>query len=77
MKQRRCVMTENQQKSEKGKKKDGLYIIAGAAAMLVLGYFVLTKVNADASNWAGAVAPIMIIGGYIAVAVGILVGWDE
>jgi len=55
----------------------GLYIVFAALAILALGYFVLTKVNADASNWAGAVAPIMIIGGYILVAVGILVGWDE
>jgi hypothetical protein len=55
----------------------GLYIVFAALAVLALGYFVLTKVNADASNWAGAVAPIMIIGGYILVAVGILVGWDE
>jgi cytochrome c biogenesis protein CcdA len=70
-------MAENQPKSESGKKKTGLYIIGAALVLLVLGYFVLTKVNADASNWAGAVAPIMIIGGYITVAVGILVGWDE
>jgi undecaprenyl pyrophosphate phosphatase UppP len=61
----------------KVKKKSGLYVIAAAIAVLVIGYFILTKVNADASNWAGAVAPILIIGGYIMVAVGILVGWDE
>jgi len=59
------------------KNKNGLYIIGGALITLILGYFVLSKVNADASNWAGAVAPILIIGGYILVAVGILVGWDE
>ena len=70
-------MAENQAKAETGKKKNGLYIVGGAIALLVLGYFVLTKVNADASNWAGAVAPIMIIGGYITVAIGILVGWDD
>lgn len=70
-------MAENQPKSSSGKKKTGLYIIGVALLLLVLGYYVLTKVNADASNWAGAVAPIMIIGGYITVAVGILVGWDE
>ncbi len=61
----------------KPKNNKGLYIILGALAVLALGYFILTKVNADASNWAGAVAPILIIGGYITVAVGILVGWDE
>mgnify|MGYP001446342390 CR=1 FL=1 len=73
-------MTENQQQNSPaaaGKRKTGLYIIGGAIADLILGYFVLTKVNADASNWAGVVAPIMIIGGYITVAIGILVGWDE
>jgi hypothetical protein len=73
----RREMAENQPKSGTGKKKNGLYIVGAAIALLVLGYFVLTKVNADASNWAGAAAPIMIIGGYITVAIGILVGWDE
>ena len=66
-----------QQPPNKAKKKTGLYIIGGALAVLALGFFVLTKVNADASNLPGAIAPILIIGGYIAVAVGILIGWDE
>lgn len=70
-------MVENKPTEHKGKKRTGLYIIGIAIAMLVLGYYVLTKVNSDASNWAGAVAPILIIGGYITVAIGILVGWDE
>jgi hypothetical protein len=61
----------------KAKKKNGLYIIFAAIAVLVLGYLILTKVNADASNWEGAAAPILIIGGYITIAIGILVGWDE
>jgi hypothetical protein len=68
-------MADNQPQAKKN--ITGLYIVFAALAVLALGYFVLTKVNADASNWAGAVAPIMIIGGYILVAVGILVGWDE
>ena len=68
-------MAENQPQSKKN--ITGLYVVFAALAVLALGYFVLTKVNADASNWAGAAAPIMIIGGYIMVAVGILVGWDE
>lgn len=68
-------MADNQPQAKKN--MFGLYIVFGALAVLALGYVVLTKVNADASNWAGAAAPIMIIGGYILVAVGILVGWDE
>jgi len=73
----RFDMAENQPKGETGKKKNGLYIVGGAIALLVLGYFILTKVNADASNWAGVAAPILISGRYITVAIGILVGWDE
>ncbi len=64
--------------AETGKKnRKGLYIIGAALVVLIAGYFILTKVNADASNWAGAVSPILIVAGYIMVAVGILVGWDE
>lgn len=70
-------MAEEVKKEQKTKKKTGLYIVGAAIVVLAIGYFILTKVNADASNWAGAVAPIMIIGGYITVAVGILVGWDD
>ena len=66
-----------QQATQKPKKKTGIYIIGIALAVLALGYYVLSLVNADASNWAGAVSPILIIGGYITIAIGILVGWDE
>lgn len=59
------------------KKKTGIYIIGIAILVLILGYFTLSKVNADASNWQGIAAPVLIIGGYILVAIGILVGWDE
>lgn len=69
--------TDNKQVESKNKNRNGLYVIGIAIAMLILGYYVLTKVNPDASNWAGAVAPILIIGGYITVAIGILIGWDE
>ncbi|HDT14795.1 MAG TPA: hypothetical protein ENN55_01165 [Firmicutes bacterium] len=59
------------------KKRTGLYIIGAAVVVLVVGYYILSLVNADASNWAGIVSPILIIGGYIAIAAGILAGWDE
>ena len=65
------------EKPAEKKKKTGLYVIGGAVLLLVLGYFVLSKANADASNWAGILSPFLIIGGYITVAVGILIGWDE
>ncbi|PKL91925.1 MAG: hypothetical protein CVV21_04020 [Candidatus Goldiibacteriota bacterium HGW-Goldbacteria-1] len=64
-------------KDVKAKKKTGLYVIGVALVVLVLGYYVLSLVNPDASNWAGAAAPFLIIGGYVAIAVGILIGWDE
>ncbi len=70
---------ENKEKPQQTIKKNkaGLYIIGISILILILGYYTLTKVNADASNWQGVVAPILIIGGYITIAIGILVGWDE
>jgi uncharacterized membrane protein YidH (DUF202 family) len=59
------------------KNKTGIYIIGIAILILILGYYILSKVNADASNWQGIAAPILIIGGYILIAIGILVGWYE
>jgi hypothetical protein len=72
-------MADEQKPRETGKPKNkkGLYIIGIALGVLALGYIILSKVNSDASNWQGAVSPILIIGGYILVAVGIMVGWDE
>jgi len=70
------VIKDNK-KDVKTKKKTGLYVIGVALVVLVLGYYVLSLVNPDASNWAGAVSPFLIIGGYVMIAVGILIGWDE
>jgi len=70
-------MAENKPAETKAKKKTGLYIIGAALGVLALGYYVLTLVNPDASNWAGTVSPLLIIGGYVMVGAGIMVGWDE
>ena len=60
---------------EKHLNKKGKYTIIAAFVLLVLGFVLLANVNADASNWEGAAAPILIIRGYIMIAIGILIGW--
>ena len=40
--------------------------------ILIAGFLVLTKVNSDATNWAGVVSPVLIIAGYITIAIGII-----
>ncbi|MFP4466503.1 MAG: hypothetical protein ACLFP1_05580 [Candidatus Goldiibacteriota bacterium] len=70
-------MENKSDKKNVKKKRTGLYIIGAALVVLAVGYYILSLVNADASNWAGTAAPILIIGGYIAIAAGILAGWDE
>ena len=68
---------QKQKEPAKTKKKTGLYVIGAAVLVLIAGYFVLSKANADASNWAGILSPFLIIGGYITIAAGIMIGWDE
>ena len=51
------------------KKKTGLYVIGGGIAALTTGYVLLGKGSMTA-------APILIIGAFVVMAVGILIGWD-
>jgi len=47
-------------------------LIGGGLACLVLGFLLLVQVNADASNWQGTAAPVLLLSGYGLVFVGIL-----
>ncbi len=46
-------------------------IIAGTAS-IIIGLFLLTLTNPEGNNWASILSPLMIIGGYVAVIVGLL-----
>ena len=51
------------------KKKAGLFIVYGSIACLSLGYLLLAKGSMTA-------APILIIGSFVGMAAGIVIGWD-
>ena len=51
------------------KKKTGLYVIGGGIATLTTGYILLGQGSMTA-------APILIIGAFAIMALGILIGWD-
>ncbi|GEM_PF-1091345 len=55
-----------------GISRRGKIIIACGIGLLVIGFFILTKTNPEGSNWASIVSPILIIGGYITIALGII-----
>jgi hypothetical protein len=59
----------NDPKQKVQRKKTGLVVVAGGIATLGLGYFLLSKGSITA-------APILIIGSFVILAVGILLGWD-
>lgn len=63
------LIVPNEQRQKIIKKKTGLYIIFGGIGTLGLGYFLLGQGSMNA-------APILIIGAFVIMAVGILVGWD-
>jgi hypothetical protein len=41
-------------------------------ASIVIGLFLLTLTNPEGNNWASILSPLMIIGGYVIVIVGLL-----
>ena len=53
----------------KPRKKTGLYVVGAGIGVLVLGYVLLGQGSIT-------IAPILIIGAFAVMAVGILVGWD-
>ncbi len=53
--------------SGRGKKVIGMGI-----ALLVIGFYVLTKTNPQGDNWASTLCPFLILGGYGVIAVGII-----
>lgn len=55
-----------------GISKTGKKIIFGGIAVLILGYFILTKTDPAGQNWASQLSPFLILGGYIIIGVGIV-----
>lgn len=56
----------------KGISHRGKIVILCGIGLLVIGFFILTKTNPEGSNWASIVSPILLIGGYITIALGII-----
>ncbi len=58
---------------KQGISRRGKIVIACGIGLLVLGFFVLSKTNPEGSNWASILSPLLIIGGYVTIGVGIIV----
>jgi hypothetical protein len=59
----------NDQKQKVQRKRTGLIVVWGGIATLILGYLSLAKGSIT-------LAPILIIGSFVILAVGIMLGWD-
>ena len=71
MKQKK-VKNKEVSKKEVGISKRGKKIIFAGIIILLIGYFILTKTDPQGQNWASNLSPFIILGGYIAVGVGII-----
>ena len=49
----------------------GWRVIAGGAACVVVGFLVLTKADPMGRNWASTLSPLLTLGGYALVGLGI------
>ena len=59
----------NDQKQKTQRKKTGLFVVSAGIATLCLGYILLSKGSITA-------APILIVGSFVILAAGIMLGWD-
>jgi hypothetical protein len=50
----------------------GRKTIAAGSVLVILGYVVLTRVDPAGQNWAGTLAPFLILGGYLGIGLGIM-----
>lgn len=64
-------MAENIKKKPevRPRKKTGMYVVGAGIAVLALGYLLLSKGSIT-------IAPMLIIGAFVVMAVGIMIGWD-
>ena len=46
-------------------------IVAAGLGLLVLGFIALSMVNRMATNWAGFLSPVLLVSGWIVIAVGL------
>jgi hypothetical protein len=59
----------NDQKQKLQRKRTGLFVVWGGIATLALGYIILARGSIT-------LAPILIIGSFFILALGIVLGWD-
>ena len=59
-------------KKQEGISKIGKKVIGVGIGLLIIGFFILTKTDPEGQNWASIVSPFLIVGGYITIAVGII-----
>jgi len=55
----------------------GKKTIGAGIALLVIGFFILTLTDPQGKNWASSISPLLILGGYAVVALGIFLPEPE
>lgn len=51
--------------------REGKRLVKAGGALVLVGFAVLTRADAMGKNWASALAPLLILGGYAAIGVGL------
>lgn len=55
----------------------GWKVIAAGAGAVITGFFVLSRVDSMGRNWAADVAPLLILGGYALIGLGIFADGEK
>ena len=58
--------------AEGGISTTGKKVIAAGIVLLIAGFYILTKTDPMGQNWASTLSPFLILGGYAAIGIGII-----
>ena len=67
------IKTSVQSSAPAGVSKIGRKVIFSGIAVLIAGFFVLTKTDPSGQNMASIISPFLILGGYLIIGIGIFV----
>jgi len=67
------IKTSVQSSAPAGISKRGRRVIFSGIAVLIAGFFVLTKTDPAGQNLASMLSPFLILGGYLIIGIGIFV----
>ena len=67
-------MKQKNKGQDKILKKTAIRLLIVGVSLVILGFIVLSMVNRMATNWAGYASPLLLVSGWVLIAIGLWKG---